>query len=443
MDEMVFASATTLARAIRQHELSSEEVVEAHLARIEAVNPKLNAVVQIAAEQARAEARTADQALAAGESVGPLHGIPFTAKDWLETAGLICAAGEQARRNYVPEADATVVARMRAAGAILLGKTNILTENSVYGRTFNPYDLSRTAGYSSSGEASIIAAGGSPVGLGSDSGGSIRTPAACCGVVGLKPTQGRVPSTGHYPRVGGLSDPRTQIGPMARFVEDLALVFPIIAGVDWRDAEVVPMPIGTMEEVDLPSLHVAFYTQNFISEPTQEIVEMTRRVAQMLDGVGMVVEETLPPRLDEALAITHSYWSRPESESWDEWKPDGEAQLSSEEVEKSLWQWERFRRSMLPFMEQYDVILTPSMEQPAPLHGPESGAGAAFTLPFSLTGYPCVVVRAGTSSEGMPIGVQVVARPWRENVALAVAHLIESEMGGWQPPPPFDTRASS
>jgi amidase len=436
MDDLIFASAATLARAIREREVSSVEVVEAHLSRIEAVNPKLNAVVQLGAEQARAEAEAADRALAAGEPVDPLHGVPFTAKDWLETAGLICAAGEEARRHYVPEEDATVVARMRAAGAILLGKTNILTENVVYGRTFNPYDLSRTAGYSSSGEAAIIAAGGSPVGLGSDSGGSIRVPAYTCGIAGLKPTQGRVPSTGHYPRVGGLSDPRTQIGPMARFVEDLALVFPIIAGVDWRDSEVVPMPLGAMEEVQLPSLRVAFYTENFISPPTQETVEVTQRAARVLGAAGLVVEETLPPRLDEALAITLSYWRRPESESWDEWKPDGEVHLSSEEVEQSLWQWERFRRSMLRFMEQYDVILTPAGEQPAPPHGSQSGGiGTAYTLPFSLTGYPCVVVRAGTSPEGLPIGVQVVARPWREEVALAVARLIEREMGGWQRPP--------
>ena len=196
------------------------------------------------------------------------------------------------------------------------------------------------------------------------------------------------------------------------------------------------MPLGAMEEVQLSSLRVAFYTENFISPPTDETVEVTHRAARVLGAAGLMVEETLPPRLDEALEITLSYWRRPESESWDEWKPDGGVQLSSEEVEQSLWQWERFRRSMLRFMEQYDVILTPAGEQAAPMHGSQSGGGGtAYTLPFSLTGYPCVVVRAGTSPEGLPLGVQVVARPWREEVALAVARLIEREMGGWQRPP--------
>ncbi len=433
---LTYLSANALAGMIRSGEVSSEEVVEAHLRRIAEVNPRINAVVQLAAEEARAEGRTADAALARGEIKGPLHGVPFTVKDWIETAGLVCAAGEESRRAYVPEEDATVVARMREAGGILLGKTNLFTENAVYGRTYNPYDLSRTAGFSSSGEAAIIAAGGSPMGLGSDSGGSIRVPAHCCGVAGLKPTQGRVPSTGHFPRVGGLSDPRTQIGPLARFVEDLALLLPIIAGVDWRDADVIPMPLGAWREVEVERLRVAFYTETFHVEPTEETVAVTRSVARILSDAGLTVREAMPERLEEALVITQSYWRRPESESWEAWKPDGETQLSSEEVERSLFEWERFRRAMLRFMEQYDIILTPAAEQPAPPHGPESGGiGTAFTLPFSLTGYPCVVVRAGRSPEGLPIGVQVVARPWREDVALAVAHLIEQQTGGWQAPP--------
>jgi amidase len=242
MDELFYASATTLARRIRDGELSAKEVVQAHLRRIEAINPRLNAVVQLAADQALNDADVADAALARGRLTGPLHGVPFSVKDWIDTAGLPCTGGDLAFRDRVPPEDATAVARMRQAGAILLGKTNVLVENPVYGRTNNPYDLAYSTTGSSSGEAALIAAGGSPLGLGSDSGGSIRQPAHACGISGLKPTTGRIPLTGHFPFISAINDPRTTIGPMARFVEDLALALPILCGMDWKDASVVPVP---------------------------------------------------------------------------------------------------------------------------------------------------------------------------------------------------------
>jgi amidase len=433
MDELIYTSATALAKAIRAREVSSEEVVEAHLRRIEAVNPRLNAVVQLAADSARAQAREADAALARGEVRGPLHGVPFTVKDWLETEGVVCAAGFKERADFVPKRDATVVARMRAAGAILLGKTNILfmdpsgggpADNPLSGRTNNPYDLSRTPGYSSAGEAAIIAAGGSPLGLGSDSGGSIRMPAHCCGIAGLRPTTGRVPNTGHFPRIGALSDPRTQIGPMARFVEDLALALPIISGVDWCDASVIPMPLGDPSAVDIASLRVAVYTEDGIASPTPDTIEAVMAAAQALSDAGLAVEEARPSRIEETHEITLKYWRR--------------SHLTGAEVERSLFEWDRFRRVMLSFMEHYDVILCPVCECPAMPHDATADRAArdiSYTLTYSLTGWPCTVVRAGTSPEGLPIGVQVVARPWREDVALAVAQHIESALGGWQPPP--------
>ncbi|MCB0148957.1 MAG: amidase, partial [Caldilineaceae bacterium] len=241
-------------------DVSSLEVVGACLERIAAVNPALNAVVQLNAEAALVRAQAADAAAARGDWWGPLHGVPCTIKDWIETNDLICTAGYAPRLGYVPPHDATVVARMRAAGVIVLGKTNAVSGNEVYGLTHNPYNLAYSPAGSSSGEAAIIAAGGSPVGLGSDSGGSIRQPAHNCGIAGLKPTVGRVPLTGHYPRINVMNDPRTSIGPMARAVADLALVLPIIQGVDWRDASVVPMPLGDWHAVDVEGLRVAFYT---------------------------------------------------------------------------------------------------------------------------------------------------------------------------------------
>jgi amidase len=432
MEELICASATTLARRIRDREISSQAVVQAHLERIEQVNPHLNAVVMVAAEQALDQALAADATLARGELLGPLHGVPFTVKDWIDAAGLPCTGGELRFRDRVPAEDAPVVARMRQAGAILLGKTNVLVDNEVYGRTNNPYNLAYSPCGSSSGEAAIIAAGGSPLGLGSDSGGSIRQPAHACGIAGLKPTTGRLPLTGHFPWIGAINDPRTTMGPMARTVADLALALPILCGVDWQDASVIPMPLADWRAVDVGSLRVAFYTHHAEAEPTVETAETCRQAARALASMGADVDEALPPRIEEAYTITRQYWARPESASPEEWQPDGEFRLSSEQVEQHLFTWDRFRRALIGFMTGYDVILTPAAELPARPHG-ESEGRIPYTLPYSLTGYPCVVVRCGTSLDGMPIGVQVVARPWRDDVALAVAGALEAAFRGWQP----------
>jgi amidase len=430
---IITLSAAALARAIREREHSSREVVEAHLARVEAVNPRLNAIAQLTADVALAEATKADAATARGESRGPLHGVPFTVKDWIETAGVICAAGSLERRDFVPRRDATVVARVREAGGILLAKTIDGHNNAVYGSPCNPYDLARTPGGSSSGEAALIAAGGSPVGLGSDSGGSIRYPAHCCGIAGLKPTNGRVPLTGHFPRINPLADPRTQIGLMARFVEDLALVLPIINGVDWRDSSVVPAPLGDWAEVAVPGLHIAAYSEFPGASATPETAAGVSAAANALRAAGAEVTGAVPPRIEESLEITRAYWRRPESHSWNEWASTQEHTLAPDEIERSIFQWDRLRRDFLAFMKRFDAILCPAAPAPA---GHEAATEEDFihTLPYSLTGYPAVTVRAGTSPEGLPIGVQVVARPWRDDVALAVARQVEVALGGWRAP---------
>jgi amidase len=304
-------SATQLARMIRGRAISSAEAVDAHLRRIDAVNPRLTAVVHLGEEAARARARAADDALARGDAPGPLHGVPFTVKDWIETEDLVCAAGFEERRGYVPKRDATVVARMREAGAILLGKTNVNDGSPVYARPNNPYDLARNPGASSGGEAAIIAAGGSPLGIASDSGGSIRWPAHCCGVAALKPTTGLVPLTGHFPRIGPMSDPRTAIGPMARSVDDLALALRIIAGEDGRDAGVVPVPLADMAEVAVEDLRVAYYTRMPGASPTPETVATTEAAARALEAAGARVTEARPPRLEESLPITLDYGACP------------------------------------------------------------------------------------------------------------------------------------
>jgi amidase len=432
--DLTSISATELARLIRERAVSSVEAVEAHLARIDAVNAGLNAVVQLTADAAREHARRADTALARGDALGPLHGVPFTVKDWIETNDAICAAGFAERKDFVPKRDATVVARMRAAGAIMLGKTNVNDGAPVYGRPNNPYALDRSPGGSSSGEAAIIAAGGSPIGIGSDSGGSVRYPAHCCGVAGLKPTTGRVPLTGHFPRITATADTRTTIGPLARHTEDLALVLRVIGGPDGVDASTIPVPLGDPRDVDLSTLRVAFFTQLADVQPAPETVATTRAAARALDGAVASVEEARPDGIDDAMRITKTYWGRASTHSWREWLPTRDSAMTGTDVERHLWEWDRFRRSMLAFTQRFDVILSPASPWPAPPHGDVAVEAFAYTLPYSLTGWPAAVVRGGTSPEGLPIAVQIAAAPWRDDVALGVAAHLEPALGGWQPP---------
>jgi amidase len=458
--ELTELSASALARAIRAGQVSSAEVVAAHLRRIDAVNPVLNAVVQPTAEAARRRAQAADAALARGECWGPLHGVPFTAKDALDTAGVITTGGTTGRAGYRPGQDATAVARLQGAGAILLGKTNapecslaFETDNLVYGRTNNPYDPTRTPGGSSGGEAAIISACGSPLGLGTDAAGSIRWPAHCCGIAGLKPTHGRVPATGAFPPPIGLTGPIWHLGPLARFVEDLALALPIIAGVDGHDAATVPMPLGDPAAVDIAKLRVAFHTDNGIVPADAATTDVIRRAAQVLADAGVAVEEERPAGIEQSLELGLGLFGA-----------DGGAgvqmllqmagttavspfivefgerlrafALTTAELSGLLVRLDLFRSTMLGFLDRYDVIVCPVNAGPAMPHNTtfERVAEFGYTVTHNLTGWPAAVVRGGASPDGLPIGVQVVARPWREDVALAVAAHLERVLGGWQPP---------
>jgi amidase len=461
-DALLYASATTLAQAIRDKQVSPKEVVEAHLQRIEEVNPTLHAVVQLVADRALDEARTADQTLMQGETLGPLHGVPMTIKDSLDTAGVISTGGTKGREAYIPQEDATVVARLRAAGAILLGKTNTPeltlageTNNLVYGQTNNPYDVSRTPGGSSGGAGAIIAAGGSPLDMGSDTGGSIRLPAHFCGIAGLKPTSGRVPRTGHVVPFGlGAVDSLTQNGPMARFVEDLALTLPIISGVDWRDPGIVPMPLGDPQAVQLHELRVAMHTDNGIMTPTPETIAAVQVAAAALTDAGLTVIEDRPGALPRAADLANNLssadgraWTRrllvkfgtTELHPWLSRRIEEAEAYEVGDFTALLEDVDTYRSEMLTFLHQYDVILCPVCAFPAPPHGSTLEAdmrlGFSYTGAYNLTGWPGAVVRGGTSPDGLPIGVQVVARPWREDVALAVAQQLETALGGWRRPP--------
>ena len=462
MDELVYTSATSLAQAIRDKRVSSQEVVEAYIHRIEAVNPQLNAVVQLTADTALTQARQADVALARGEIKGPLHGVPITIKDSFDTEGVISTAGTKGRASYVPQQDATAVARMRAAGAILLGKTNLPelslayeSNNLIYGRTNNPYDLSRTPGGSSGGESAIIAAGGSPLGLGTDGFGSIRLPAHFCGIAGLKPTSGRIPFTGLLPSAFGASARLRHVGPMARHVEDLILTLPILAGVDWRDPATIPMPLDDPRKVELKSLRVAFYTDNGIMTPTPETTGIVRTAVHALADAGTVVEEARPAGIEQSYEIFRNLFAADGGAGVQRLlqmagttdihpfvQQFGEIlhpyAMTSAEFSGLLVRWDMFRSTLLSFLEKYDVIICPVCATPAWPHSStiteEQFFAGSYSITYNLTGWPGVAVRGGTSSERLPIGVQVVARPWREDVALAVAQHLETVLGGWQRP---------
>ena len=451
-------SATSMAKAVLTKQVSSVDLVEACLRQIAAVNPKLNAVVQTCAELALQQAKSADAAIQRGERVGVLHGVPMTIKDSFDTAGIISTGGTEGRATFIPPKDASVVARLKQAGAILLGKTNtpeftlrVETDNLVYGRTSNPYDASRTTGGSSGGAVAIVAACGSPFDIGSDTGGSIRIPAHLCGIAGLKPTAGRTSRAGHIVPFGGHLDSWTQAGPLSRYVEDLGLVLSVIAGGDWQDPHVVDMPLGQAASVVLKGLRVAFFTDNGLDPASPEISKAVRDVAQSLAAVGATVQEERPPhfdRIDEIMGrvglgdggawvqrLVQRAGTTKLSEPIEAWttslKPIPAAELTA-----GIEMMDQYRSGVLSFMQSREVILCPAESVHALPHGEmeKRRRTLTYTLPFNITGQPAAVVRAATSSEGLPIGVQIVARHWREDVALAVASHVERTFGGWQKP---------
>jgi amidase len=461
MDDLVFSSAKTLAQSIRDKKVSSAEVVDAYIKRVQEINPKLNCVVQLSEEKAKAQAKEADAALARGEVKGPLHGVPMTVKDSIATAGVTTTTGTVGQKSYVPQEDSTVVAKLRGAGAIMLGNTNVPelclageSDNLIYGRSSNPYDLSCTPGGSSGGEGAAVAAGGTGAGLGSDVGGSIRWPAHCCGIAGLMPTSGRVSRTGHWPPLNGTLDAFFRIGPMARYVEDLELVLNVIAGIDWRDPHIVPMPPTDASKVDLKSLRVAFFTDNGVRSPTPETVEVVKSAAKALSDHGLAVEEARPEGIENNFDI----WMRLVGADAGEGvrqllKAAGTTEthflldglvdmlakepISAFEFSSLLVELDDYRGKLLRFMENYDIVVCPVNSGPAMAHGTslERLSGISYTVQFNNNNWPGAVVRGGTSNDGLPIGVQVAAAAWREDNALAVAQYLETALGGYQRPP--------
>jgi amidase len=477
-DELIYMSATKLAQLIREKKISSLELTKAYIDRQLAVNDRLNAVVMNCYTRALKEAQAADEALARGEIKGALHGVPMTIKDSLDTEGVITTGATYGRQQYIPKKDATVVARVRAAGAILLGKTNTpeftlgglggisAASNLLYGSSHNPYDLTRSTAGSSGGAGAIVAAGGSAFDIGSDWGGSIRGPSHNNGIVGIKPTSVRVPRTGHIVDYGGIFDLWQQLGPMVRRVEDIALITPIISGPDFKDASCAPVPWADPAKVELKKLKVSFCVDNGATgrQATDEDTKKTvRQVAKWLEEAVASVKEDVPQDILMDLADARSKLSRGDGGAFyqrlaDKWgtkniSPQRKASmatatpLSSAELVEAWEKHDGCKSRMLDWMKSYDVFVCPTSGKPAQpidVAGGDAGGGGAgapngwpYTGVFNCTGWPVVVVRCGTSSDGknLPIGVQVVCAPWREDICIAVASYLESRSGGWVRPP--------
>jgi amidase len=463
VNSLLSLSATRQAGLIRDRELSSVELIEAHLSHIAAVNPSINAVVELLDGSALNQARAADDAVAQGHSIGPLHGVPFSVKDSIEVEGTRCTAGTVGRATApLSTADATLVARLRQAGAIPIAKTNLPdllfafeSDNLLFGRTNNPYDITRTSGGSSGGEAALIAACGSPMGLGSDCAGSVRLPAAFCGIAAIKPTSRRLPRTGHFPPSGGWIEALWQIGPMARQIEDLVLMMGLLTGPDGVDPAVADVPFSPLDERELGSLRIAFHTDNGCCAASQEVAAVVHAAAGALALDASGAEEARPSCVSEAYDLEMKLLGADGGDSLREylaaigscrvhplltgWLDKLEAYRTDLAGFQRYWaEWDQYRSEIACFLRRHDAIICPAYPQPALPHGASTEdanfRGFSYTMAYNLAGLPGVVVRCGESSSGLPIAVQILARPWREDVALAIAARLEQALGGWKTP---------
>ncbi|SEI11868.1 aspartyl-tRNA(Asn)/glutamyl-tRNA(Gln) amidotransferase subunit A [Methylobacterium sp. 275MFSha3.1] len=452
--DIIFSDATRLAELVRTKQLSPVEVVKAHLDRIEAVDPKVNAIVTVA-EEALAAAKEAEAAVMAGQDLGPLHGVPFTVKDSIDTAGVLTQRGSPIFKGRTPDADATSVARMKKAGGILLAKTNlpefsywIESDNLLSGRSNNPWDLDRTPGGSSGGESAAIAAGMSPLGLGTDLAISVRGPAAQTGIVSLKATHGRVPMTGIWPRA-----PRRfwHVGPMARSIRDLALAFSQLAGPDGQDAfatSTVPFDAGVTSD---RKLRVGWIVGPGFGPIDTQVAATVKAAAEALKDEGHHVEEVRIPALerDFALDVFNKLHVMEMKPAFREAVAGHEDQMykmaktmlslpdtSVEDYVAAEQAAERLRDGYAAYFRNFDVLLTPVLPVPAHKHGIQelvvNGETVDLTylqgatVPLNVTGLPGLSMRFGTSREGLPINVQLVGSWQAETTLLRAASVLEA-----------------
>lgn len=469
-NELFFRSARQIRDMLKAKEVSPLEVIKSHFERIDLIEPHINAVNFFPKEQALKEAEEAERRIQSGKAdwkSTPLLGVPVSIKDMYEVAKMPTTAGARFRSDNFSEQDATIVRKLRQAGAIVIAITNtplnhsaLETSNKLHGRTNNPYNLERTPGGSSGGEAALIAAGGSPWGLGGDSGGSIRLPAHFCGIAGLVPSWGRVSTGGTVPFVYNTGPFYLRCGPMARYVEDLVLMLPIICGLDPRDPFTFPLKLRDHKKVQIDQLKVAYCTDALKIKPSADIQATIQQAANVMRDSGANVSKVYPPNFDAEdpleLEASFTILGSSSEEQLQELREIGEEDdpLRPEAIRKAA-EWlkgkdqaeleahaERLpemRLEMNRFMEEYDVVLCPVSADLAYEHGKSWDriyqTGGFFTNLFNLYGnIPTGTVRCSTSADGLPIGVQVVGGSYRDDVVLAVMQLLEQKLAGWKPP---------
>jgi Asp-tRNA(Asn)/Glu-tRNA(Gln) amidotransferase A subunit family amidase len=452
--------AVELLAMLRRGQISALELAEAHIRQIERLNPHLNALVDFDPERVLAQARA--------PKAGPLSGLPVTIKASISVAGYRCEIGSALNHGHTPRENAIAVDRLQQAGAVILGTTNCPeflmayeSDNRIYGRTANPWDLERTAGGSSGGEAAAIAAGLSAAGLGSDSGGSVRVPAHFTGICSLKPTPGRVPGRGHLPACDGPFAILGAIGPMARTVRDVTLLFITLSGQDALDPLSPPVGLRNESMEDLKRIPIAFFEDDGLTPVTPETRQAVRDAAWTLEGLGFNVHPFRPHALEEARQLWWKFFVRGGAmlldplvrERQSELSPTfldflsiarREPPLSVEELFSAWMDCDRVRRQLLAEMEKFPILLCPVCAIPAFRHGERSWDvdgqrlnyldAMRYSQWFNLLGAPAAVVPVGSSPEGLPIGVQIAGRPFEDERVLGIAAAVEANFG-YQPPP--------
>ncbi|GAB4379614.1 MAG: amidase [Elainellaceae cyanobacterium] len=492
MSDLVFKSAVELAQMIRDRQISAIELLDAHLEQIAQHNSKLNAICTLNQENARIRAKQADEALARGENWGMLHGVPVTIKDIFETAELRTTAGYIPLKDYIPQQDATAVSRLKAAGAIVLAKTNMAelagdyqSTNSLFRRVNNPWNVEYTAGGSSGGSAAAVAAGLSPLDIGNDIAGSVRQPAHFCGVYGLKPTDRRISTAGMIPEVPGMPYCLRQmitVGCFARSLEDLRLCFSLMAGADPRRPDVPPIPLDHPSGKTLNHLKIA-WTDQWAEVPVAfDIRTAMQQAVKKLEQSGVQVQSWLPEgfnlstifNLYSRVAAYISRYAQPadrynlqrSATQIFRTATQGEKELrelgdfsrvlpellnpSLKGYFEALTERDRFIAQLDMALESWDAWLTPVAATPAFTHCPNWNAievngrtyphgvaNGAYTMPFNLSGHPAVVIPIGQTTNGLPIGMQIIGKRWKEMELLAIAQQLNTVIDGFQHPPGY------